>query len=56
MEHNFHMFVNLLEEYQVSKYWGFGNFTELPAIRMKTRTGVNASFIPVFNVIRDPFQ
>ena len=31
-----------------------GNFTELPVIRMKTRTGVNASFIPVFDVIRDP--
>ena len=31
-----------------------GNFTELPTIRMKTRTGVNASFIPVFDVIRDP--
>ena len=31
-----------------------GNFTELPFIRMKTKTGVNASFIPVFNVIRDP--
>ena len=31
-----------------------GNFTDLPFIRMKTKTGVNASFIPVFNVIRDP--
>ena len=31
-----------------------GNFTELPTIRMKTSTGVNASFIPVFDVIRDP--
>ena len=31
-----------------------GNFTELPTIRMKTRTGVNASFTPVFDVIRDP--
>ena len=31
-----------------------GNFTELPAIRMKTNTGLNASFTPVFNVVRDP--
>ena len=31
-----------------------GNFTGLPNIRMKTSTGVNASFTPVFDVIRDP--
>ena len=31
-----------------------GNFTELPDIRMKTTTGINASFTPVFNVVRDP--
>ena len=31
-----------------------GNFTELPSIKMKTTTGINASFTPVFNVIRDP--
>ena len=31
-----------------------GNFTELPSIRMKTNTGLNASFTPVFNVVRDP--
>ena len=31
-----------------------GNFTDLPAIRMKTKTGVNASFTPVFDVVRDP--
>ena len=31
-----------------------GNFTELPTIKMKSTTGANASFIPVFNVIRDP--
>ena len=31
-----------------------GNFTELPTIKMKTTTGVSASFTPVFNVIRDP--
>ena len=31
-----------------------GNFTELPTIKMKTRTGVSASFTPVFNVVRDP--
>ena len=31
-----------------------GNFTELPNIKMKTRTGVNATFTPVFNVVRDP--
>tara|TARA_S200000501_G_scaffold295633_1_gene281652 strand:+ start:310 stop:1521 length:1212 start_codon:yes stop_codon:yes gene_type:complete len=31
-----------------------GNFTDLPTIRMKTNTGVNAAFTPVFNVVRDP--
>ena len=31
-----------------------GNFTDLPTIRMKTKTGVNADFTPVFDVIRDP--
>ena len=31
-----------------------GNFSEFPSIKMKTRTGVNASFTPVFEVIRDP--
>ena len=31
-----------------------GNFTELPSIRMKTNTGLSASFTPVFNVVRDP--
>ena len=31
-----------------------GNFTELPTIRMKTNTGLNASFTPVFDVVRDP--
>ena len=31
-----------------------GNFTDLPQIRMKTRTGLNAAFTPVFDVIRDP--
>ena len=31
-----------------------GNFTDLPSIRMKTKTGVNASFTPVFDVVRDP--
>ena len=31
-----------------------GNFTELPNIRMNTTTGVNASFTPVFDVVRDP--
>ena len=31
-----------------------GNFTDLPTIRMKTKTGVNASFTPVFDVVRDP--
>ena len=31
-----------------------GNFTDLPTIRMKTKTGVNAAFTPVFDVVRDP--
>ena len=31
-----------------------GNFTDLPQIRMKTKTGLNARFTPVFDVIRDP--
>ena len=31
-----------------------GNFTELPNIKMNTRTGVNATFTPVFDVVRDP--
>jgi len=31
-----------------------GNFTDLPTIRMKTKTGVNADFTPVFDVVRDP--
>ena len=31
-----------------------GNFTDLPTIRMKTQTGVNAAFTPVFDVVRDP--
>ena len=31
-----------------------GNFTELPNIKMNTTTGVNASFTPVFDVVRDP--
>ncbi len=31
-----------------------GNFTELPVIRMKTNTGLSASFTPVFDVVRDP--
>ena len=31
-----------------------GNFTDLPTIRMKTKTGVNAAFTPVFDVARDP--
>ena len=30
------------------------NFTDLPTIRMKTKTGVNAAFTPVFDVVRDP--
>ena len=31
-----------------------GNFTELPRITMPSDTGVNASFTPVFEIIRDP--
>ena len=31
-----------------------GNYTSLPTIFMDTETGVNAQFIPVFEVIRDP--
>jgi len=31
-----------------------GRFTELPQIRMNTETGVNATFVPNFNIIRDP--
>ena len=31
-----------------------GNFTELPTIRMRTNTGLNASFTPVFDIVRDP--
>ena len=31
-----------------------GRFTELPQIRMNTETGLNASFVPNFNIIRDP--
>jgi len=31
-----------------------GNFTDMPDIRMKTRTGINAAFTPVFDVVRDP--
>ena len=31
-----------------------GNFIDLPTIRMKTKTGVNAAFTPVFDVVRDP--
>ena len=30
-----------------------GNYTSLPTIFMDTETGVNAQFIPVFEVIRD---
>ena len=33
-----------------------GNFTELPTIKMKTKTGINASFTPVFDVVRDPIE
>ena len=32
-----------------------GNFTELPRITMPTSQGLNAQFVPVFDVIRDPF-
>ena len=31
-----------------------GRFTELPRIRMNTETGLNASFVPNFSIIRDP--
>ena len=31
-----------------------GRFTELPQIRMNTETGFNATFVPEFNIIRDP--
>ena len=31
-----------------------GRFTELPQIKMNTETGLNASFVPNFNIIRDP--
>tara|TARA_R100000353_G_scaffold130598_1_gene92699 strand:- start:1367 stop:2575 length:1209 start_codon:yes stop_codon:yes gene_type:complete len=33
-----------------------GNFTSLPNIRMKTKTGLNAEFIPVFSIERDPLE
>ena len=32
-----------------------GNFTALPRITMPTSQGLNAQFVPVFEVIRDPF-
>ena len=31
-----------------------GNFTELPRITMPSSQGLNARFVPVFEVIRDP--
>ena len=31
-----------------------GRFTELPQIRMNTDTGLNATFVPNFDIIRDP--
>ena len=31
-----------------------GRFTELPQIRMNTETGFNATFVPNFNIVRDP--
>ena len=31
-----------------------GRFTELPQIRMNTETGFNATFVPDFEIIRDP--
>ena len=31
-----------------------GRFTELPQIKMNTDTGLNAAFVPNFNIIRDP--
>ena len=33
-----------------------GRFTELPQIRMNTDTGLNATFVPNFDIIRDPQQ
>ena len=47
------MFVSHSVKYQV-KILKAGNFTDLPTIRMKTKTGVNAAFTPVFDVVRDP--
>ena len=32
-----------------------GNFTELPRITMPSDQGLNAQFVPVFEIIRDPF-
>ena len=32
-----------------------GNFTELPRITMPSDQGLNARFVPVFDIIRDPF-
>ena len=31
-----------------------GRFTELPQIRMNTETGLNATFVPNFDIVRDP--
>ena len=31
-----------------------GRFTELPQIRMNTETGINATFVPDFSIVRDP--
>jgi hypothetical protein len=31
-----------------------GNFTEVPRVCIESDTGLNAQFIPVFRVIRDP--
>ena len=31
-----------------------GRFTELPRIRMNTETGFNATFVPSFDIVRDP--
>ena len=31
-----------------------GRFTELPQIRMNTETGINATFVPDFRIVRDP--
>ena len=33
-----------------------GTFTDLPDIDLSSDTGVNASFTPVFEVIRDPLE